>query len=72
METGGMKGYREEIPKEEFHRILCDAFGVGGVDVACRDAHPVRAAEHVASLRIGLRGEFGHAVFAVFANPPHP
>ena len=27
METGGMKGYREEIPKEEFHRILCDAFG---------------------------------------------
>ena len=23
-----MKGYREEIPKEEFHRILCDAFGV--------------------------------------------
>lgn len=28
METGGMKGYREEIPKEEFHKILCDAFGV--------------------------------------------
>lgn len=28
METGGMKGYREELPKEEFHRILCDAFGV--------------------------------------------
>lgn len=28
METGGMKGYREEISKEEFHRILCDAFGV--------------------------------------------
>lgn len=28
METGGMKGYREEIPKEAFHRILCDAFGV--------------------------------------------
>lgn len=28
METGGMKGYREEIPKEEFHRILCTAFGV--------------------------------------------
>ena len=28
METGGMKGYREEIPKEEFHRILCEAFGV--------------------------------------------
>ena len=27
METGGMKGYREEIPKEEFHKILCDAFG---------------------------------------------
>ncbi|MEG0498698.1 MAG: acyltransferase [Alistipes sp.] len=28
METGGMKGHREELPKDEFHRILCDAFGV--------------------------------------------
>ncbi len=28
METGGMKGYREEIAKAEFHRILCEAFGV--------------------------------------------
>lgn len=28
METGGMKGYREELPKEEFHKILCEAFGV--------------------------------------------
>ena len=28
METGGMKGYREELPKEEFHRMLCQAFGV--------------------------------------------
>ncbi len=28
METGGMKGYREELPKEAFHRILCEAFGV--------------------------------------------
>lgn len=28
METGGMKGRREELPKEEFHRILCDAFCV--------------------------------------------
>ena len=27
METGGMKGRRTELPKEEFHRILCDAFG---------------------------------------------
>ena len=26
--SGGMKGYREEIPKAEFHKILCDAFGV--------------------------------------------
>ena len=40
------------------------------VDVACRDAHPARAAEHVASLRIGLRGEFGHAVFRM--NLPDP
>ena len=28
METGGMKGHREELPKAEFHKILCDAFGV--------------------------------------------
>lgn len=28
METGGMKGKRDEIPKEEFHRILCNAFNV--------------------------------------------
>lgn len=28
METGGMKGHREELPKEEFHRILTEAFGV--------------------------------------------
>lgn len=31
METGGMKGYREELPKETFHRILCEAFGVGEI-----------------------------------------
>ncbi|MFI3292162.1 MAG: acyltransferase [Rikenellaceae bacterium] len=28
METGGMKGHRQEIPKVEFHKILCDGFGV--------------------------------------------
>lgn len=28
METGGMKGRREELPKAEFHRILCEGFGV--------------------------------------------
>ncbi|MFR9504390.1 MAG: acyltransferase [Rikenellaceae bacterium] len=28
METGGMKGHREELPKEAFHKILCNAFGV--------------------------------------------
>ena len=28
METGGMKGLRAELPKEEFHAILCRAFGV--------------------------------------------
>lgn len=28
METGGMKGRREEMPKEEFHKLLCEAFGV--------------------------------------------
>ena len=31
METGGMKGYREELPKEAFHRILCEAFGVEAI-----------------------------------------
>lgn len=31
METGGMKGRREELPKEEFHRILCEAFGVEAI-----------------------------------------
>ena len=31
METGGMKGRREELPKEEFHRILCRAFGVEAI-----------------------------------------
>lgn len=31
METGGMKGYREELPKAEFHRILCEAFGVDAI-----------------------------------------
>jgi hypothetical protein len=28
METAGMKGQREELPKAEFHKILCSAFGV--------------------------------------------
>lgn len=31
METGGMKGRREELPREAFHRILCDAFGVDAI-----------------------------------------
>ena len=28
METGGMKGKRKELPKEELHKVLCAAFGV--------------------------------------------
>lgn len=28
METGGMKGRRREMPKEEMHAVLCEAFGV--------------------------------------------
>ncbi len=28
METGGMKGHREEMSKEQLHRMLCDAFGL--------------------------------------------
>lgn len=31
METGGMKGHREELPKEAFHRILCEGFGVEAI-----------------------------------------
>ncbi len=31
METGGMKGHREELPKEEFHKILTEAFGVEAI-----------------------------------------
>lgn len=31
METGGMKGKREEMPKHEFHGILKDAFGVRSI-----------------------------------------
>lgn len=31
METGGMKGHREELPKEQFHRILCEGFGVEAI-----------------------------------------
>ncbi|MDR0509853.1 MAG: acyltransferase [Rikenellaceae bacterium] len=31
METGGMKGRREELPKEEFHALLCNAFGVSEI-----------------------------------------
>lgn len=28
METGGMKGRREELPNDEFHALLCRGFGV--------------------------------------------
>ena len=28
METGGMKGKRKEIIREELHELLCDGFGV--------------------------------------------
>lgn len=31
METGGMKGRREEISKGELHRLLCNAFGVNEI-----------------------------------------
>lgn len=31
METGGMKGHREELAKAAFHRILCEAFGVAAI-----------------------------------------
>lgn len=31
METGGMKGRRKEIIREELHRILCDGFGVSSI-----------------------------------------
>ena len=31
METGGMKGKREEITREEMHQILCDRFNVSSI-----------------------------------------
>lgn len=31
METGGMKGKRKEIVREELHQILCDGFGVKAI-----------------------------------------
>lgn len=31
METGGMKGKRKEIIREELHQILCDGFGVSSI-----------------------------------------
>jgi len=31
METGGMKGKRKEIIREELHEILCDGFGVSAI-----------------------------------------
>ncbi|MDR1343711.1 MAG: acyltransferase [Prevotellaceae bacterium] len=31
METGGMKGRRRELPREELHRILCSRFGVEAI-----------------------------------------
>ena len=31
METGGMKGKRNEIIREELHQILCDGFGVSSI-----------------------------------------
>jgi phenylacetate-coenzyme A ligase PaaK-like adenylate-forming protein len=31
METGGMKGRRKEIIREELHSILCESFGVGKI-----------------------------------------
>ncbi len=31
LETGGMKGRRKEMIKEELHRVLCDGFGLGKI-----------------------------------------
>lgn len=31
METGGMKGKRKEMIREELHEILCDGFGVQNI-----------------------------------------
>ena len=38
----------------------------GVVDVAHRDTHPARRAETAAAVGVGLRREFGHAVFGVY------
>jgi len=31
METGGMKGTRRELPREELHQLLCDGLGVSSI-----------------------------------------
>ncbi|HUW05328.1 MAG TPA: hypothetical protein VMW01_03620 [Williamwhitmania sp.] len=31
METGGMKGTRRELPREELHQVLCDGLGVSSI-----------------------------------------
>ncbi|MDR1417201.1 MAG: acyltransferase, partial [Prevotellaceae bacterium] len=31
METGGMKGRRRELPREELHQLLCSSFGVAAI-----------------------------------------
>lgn len=31
METGGMKGTRRELPREELHQLLCQGLGVGSI-----------------------------------------
>lgn len=32
METGGMKGRRKELPREELHELLCESLGVSKID----------------------------------------
>ena len=34
-ETGGMKGRRKELPKQELHKILCQSFGVQSIASEC-------------------------------------
>lgn len=59
METGGMKGHRRELPKAEFHKILCDAFGVA--EIHSEYGH---GGTHVAGILVGRRRVLRSAVDA--------
>ena len=61
METGGMKGYREEIPKEEFHRIRIELQVHDTVETVLHfgDEFHVLLAEHQGVVGTDIEGGTG-------------